>query len=64
MSPAGARHGEIFVTVREIRPPEDPRARDVVRAALRYQALLFEQELGRARASGGGRVTHPFFGQL
>ncbi len=56
--PAGAP------AVREIRPPEAPRPRTVVTADLRDQADLFEQELGRARATGGGRLTHPFFGRL
>lgn len=56
--PAGAP------AVREIRPPDEPRARAVVTSDLREQATLFEQELGRARASGGGRLTHPFFGRL
>jgi hypothetical protein len=50
--------------VREIRPPDEPRAQSVVTADLREQAARFEQELGRARDAGGGRVTHPFFGRL
>jgi DinB superfamily len=56
--PAGAP------AVREIRPAEEPRPRAVVTGDLRDQATLFEQELGRARAAGGGRLTHPFFGRL
>lgn len=56
--PAGAP------AVREIRPPDELRARAVVTSDLREQATLFEQELGRALASGGGRLTHPFFGKL
>jgi DinB superfamily len=50
--------------VREIRPPEEPRARAVATGDLREQATLFEQELDRARTSGGGRLTHPFLGRL
>jgi hypothetical protein len=50
--------------VREIRPAEEPRPRAVVTGDLREQATLFERELASARASRGGRLTHPFFGRL
>ena len=50
--------------VREIRPSEEPRPKPVVTGDLREQATLFAEELARARASGGGRLTHPFFGRL
>ena len=50
--------------VREIRPAEEPRAQSVVTGELRDLATRFEQELGQARETGGGRLTHPFFGRL
>src|SRR5262245_42798770 len=50
--------------VREIRPADEPRGRAVVTSDLREQAALFDQELGRARDAGGGRLTHPFLGRL
>jgi hypothetical protein len=49
---------------REIRPPESPRAKDLVLEALRANAARFEEELTKARASGRGRLTHPYFGRL
>lgn len=50
--------------VREIRPGESPRPREVVVAELRERAARFEERLARAFAAGGGRLTHPFFGTL
>jgi hypothetical protein len=50
--------------VREIRPPEAPRAKAAVLSALEADAVRFEAELTRARAEGGGSLTHPYFGRL
>jgi len=49
---------------REIRPPELPRPKAAVLEALRTDATRFEEELGRARAAGQVRLTHPYFGRL
>ena len=49
---------------REIRPPDEPRAQDALLDALRAGAGRFEEGLARARAEGGGRLTHAYFGRL
>lgn len=49
---------------REIRPPDSPRPKPTVLDALRRDAARFEEELTRAHAEGGGRLTHPYFGRL
>ena len=50
--------------VREIRPPDSPRPKTAVLETMRKDAARFEEELTRARAEGGGRLTHPHFGRL
>lgn len=49
---------------REIRPPAEPRPQTAVLEALRADADRFEDGLTRARAQGGGRLTHAYFGRL
>lgn len=56
--PKGAR------APREIRPPDEPRAQESVLEALSTDAHRFEDGLAQARAEGGGRLTHPYFGRL
>jgi len=56
--PPGAR------AVREIRPPNAPRAKATVLPALEADAIRFETALTRARQKGGGALTHPFFGRM
>jgi hypothetical protein len=50
--------------VRETRPPETPRAKEVLLEALRADAARFEAGLTQARREGGGILTHPYFGRL
>jgi hypothetical protein len=49
---------------REIRPPDEPRAKAIVIEALEADAHSFEDGLTRARAEGRGSLTHPYFGRL
>ena len=49
---------------REIRPPDEPRPQKAVLEALRANADRFEVSLAQARANGGGRLTHVYFGRL
>ena len=49
---------------REIRPPDEPRPQKVVLKGLRADADRFEVSLAHARANGGGRLTHVYFGKL
>ncbi|HEU0055416.1 MAG TPA: DinB family protein [Longimicrobium sp.] len=50
---------------REIRPPETPALpRPEALRRLRELGERFEVELDRARRSGGGRLTHPYFGKI
>jgi len=50
--------------VREIRPPDTPRAKAVVLEALQADASRFEGGLTQARKRGEGALTHPYFGRL
>lgn len=52
------------VAPREIRPAAEASDRAEALARLRSLGERFEEELTAARARGGGRLTHPYFGSL
>jgi hypothetical protein len=49
---------------REVRPETVPATREEALKRFRALAAEFEEEISARRASGGGRLTHPYFGRL
>ena len=49
---------------REIRPGDAPAPRDELLRRLRDLGERFEREMERAYHSGGGGLTHPYFGKI